>query len=106
MTVTFTIFRDRQVTVFAMSVLTVLSRSSVRRAFSPLLARGYAAKDSSKSGAGVKDTSTVEGERVEFKTVVLHVDHYPRKDAFVVSSGYSPGRIELSERTTCCDSST
>jgi len=63
-TVTFTLScRDRYVTAFAMSVLTVLSRSSVRRAFSPFLARGYAAKDSSierKPGVGAKDTSAAE----------------------------------------------
>jgi hypothetical protein len=109
-TVTFTLCCDRYVTVFAMSVLTILSRSSVRRAFSPFLTRGYAAKDSiteRKPGVSAKDTSAAEGECAQsLKPLVLHADYYPRTDAFVVSSRYSPGWIELPERATCSDSST
>ncbi|KAG1756894.1 mitochondrial ribosomal protein L37-domain-containing protein [Suillus paluster] len=46
-----------------MSFLAVLSRSSVRRAFSPFLARSYAAKGPTterKPNIGAKDTSTAE----------------------------------------------
>ena len=109
MTVTSTLYRLHIITGFAMSVLTVLSRSSVRRALSPFLVRGYAAKDQSterKSGINAKDVSAsaAEGECAKFKNQVIHVDIRLRKDAFFVSPRYSPRRVELPQGTASCHS--
>jgi hypothetical protein len=90
--------------------MSFLSRSSIRQAFSLRLARGYAAKSSSAEqipNISAKDTSAAaEGERAKLETAIFHVNSYTRKDTFVVHTRYSPGRIELSERTASSNSST
>jgi hypothetical protein len=89
--------------------MSFLSRSSIRQAFSLRFARGYAAKSSSTEripNISAKDTSAAEGEHAELETAVIHVNSYTRKDTFVVSTRYNPGRIELSKRTACSNSST
>lgn len=91
--------------------MSFLSRSSIRQAFSLRLTRGYAAKSSSAEripNIRAKDTSAAaEGEHAELETAVFHVNSYiSRKDTFVVSTRYNPGRIELSERTASSNSST
>ncbi|KAG1734325.1 mitochondrial ribosomal protein L37-domain-containing protein [Suillus lakei] len=57
-----------------MSLLAVLYRSSVRQAFSPFLARGYAAKSlntEQKQNLGAKDASVAEGDLAKLETTTL-----------------------------------